>query len=354
MPNTPETLVILSPGFPENEADTTCLPSQQLFVKALKEICPGLEIIVIAFHYPFKPREYEWHGVKVMAIGGKDKGRLFRGTTWLKVWLILKRLKKEQQLVGLLSFWFGECAFVGSYFAKQNRLTHYSWLLGQDAKKGNKYFNWINPKGDELIALSDFIVEEVRKNYGVLPTEIIPVGIDTSLFDKPSLKRDIDILGAGSLIPLKQYDIFVDAISFLKDFYPEIKAVICGKGPEMDRLKALAALKNLDGNLEFKGELPHQEVLALMQRSKILLHPSNYEGYGAVLSEALYAGAHVVSFCQPMLKPARHHHIIKSKDEINSKILWLLRKKRMEHDPVRMCSIQQIAKNMITLYADPS
>jgi len=42
-----ETLVILSPGFPGNEADSTCMPPQQIFVKALRAICPGLEIIVL-------------------------------------------------------------------------------------------------------------------------------------------------------------------------------------------------------------------------------------------------------------------------------------------------------------------
>jgi hypothetical protein len=130
-----QTLVILSPGFPKDKADTACLPPQQTFVKALKEVCPGLNIIVLTFQYPFFAAEYEWHGVKVIAIGGKDRGQVFRLITWQKAWLILKKLHEEYQIVGLLSFWLGECAFVGSRFAKKYRLTHYSWLLGQDARK---------------------------------------------------------------------------------------------------------------------------------------------------------------------------------------------------------------------------
>ena len=80
MENKPETIVILSPGFPRNEADSTCMPPQQLFVKALKEICPGLNIIVLAFQYPFFAGEYQWNGVKVISLGGKNKGGFF---TWL-------------------------------------------------------------------------------------------------------------------------------------------------------------------------------------------------------------------------------------------------------------------------------
>jgi glycosyltransferase involved in cell wall biosynthesis len=350
MKNKQETLVILSPGFPANEADSTCMPPQQIFVKALKEICPGLNIVVLTFQYPFVAAEYDWYGIKVISIGGKEKGRLFRTLTWMKAWAILRKLNKQYQLMGLLSFWFGECALVGTYFAKRHGLSHYTWLLGQDVKKGNKYFKWIRPKGDSLIALSDFISKEVRKNYGILPLNVIPVGIDTSLFAPAPSKRDIDIFGAGSLIPIKQYDLFIEAIGFLKEAFPEIKAVICGKGPELGKLEVMAKSRNLENNLLFAGELPHEKVLALMQRSKIFLHTSNYEGFGAVLSEALYAGAHVVSFCKPMAKDFRHHHVVKTMDEMTTEILAILRNHRRGHDPVLMCPIQQIAKNMISLF----
>jgi len=350
MQNKPETLVILSPGFPANEADTTCMPPQQTFVKALKEVCPGLNIVVLTFQYPFIAAEYEWHGVRVIAIGGKEKSRLLRVVTWTKAWAILRKLKRQYQLIGLLSFWLGECALIGTYFAKRHGLNHYSWLLGQDAKKGNKYFKWIRPRGDSLIALSDFITREVKKNYGISPLQVIPVGIDTSLFTATSLKRDIDILGAGSLIPLKQYDVFIEAISSLKEVFPGIKAVICGNGPELEKLKAMAKSRDLEKHLLFAGELPHEKVLGLMQRSKIFLHTSNYEGFGAVLSEALYAGAHVVSFCKPMAKDFRHHHVVRTMDEMTIEISAILRNHTRGHDPVLMYPVQQVAKDMVSLF----
>jgi len=350
MENKLQTLVILSTGFAANETDTACMPPQQVFVKALKTVCPGLNVVDVTFQYPFVASEYEWHGVKVIAIGDKENGNVVRVFTWVKAWNILRKLNKQYQLMGLLSFWFGECAFIGSYFAKRYRLSHYSWLLGQDAKSGNKYFKRLKPKGETLIALSDFIAREVRKNYGILPSNIIPVGIDTSLYGEAPLKRDIDILGAGSLIPLKQYHLFVEVIDFLKGFFPGIKAVICGKGPELEHLQSLAEKLDLTGNLLFAGELPHKDVLALMQRSKVFLHPSNYEGFGAVLSEALYAGAHVVSFCKPMDKDFRHHHVVKNLDGMKAEILSVLKNTRRGHDPVLMCPAEQIAKNMISLF----
>ena len=183
-------------------------------------------------------------------------------------------------------------------------------------------------------------------------TQVIPVGIDTSLFGTAPDKRDIDILGAGSLIPLKQYDLFVKCVAFLKLSFPGIKVVICGKGPEIDSLKELSSQLNLTGNLVFAGELPHAEVLGMMQRSKVFLHTSNYEGFGAVLAEALYAGAHVVSFCKPMDREYRHHYVVKDVDEMHCKITGILKNTRRGHDAVQLCTTQQIAKNMISLFVD--
>src|SRR6202012_911888 len=103
--------------------------------------------------------------------------------TWMRVSKTLNRLNREDKLVGLLSFWMSDCALIAGRFAKKHGLKHFCWILGQDAKPGNKYFRWIKPGGHSLIALSDFIVKEVNKNYAVRPAHVIPAGIDTTLFD---------------------------------------------------------------------------------------------------------------------------------------------------------------------------
>ena len=71
-------LVILSPGFPENEADTTCLPAQQDLVRLLRQIRPSLELVIIAFQYPFTGKSYQWNGVPVIPLNGRNRGKLYR------------------------------------------------------------------------------------------------------------------------------------------------------------------------------------------------------------------------------------------------------------------------------------
>jgi glycosyltransferase involved in cell wall biosynthesis len=351
MANNPQkTLVILTPGFPENEADSTCIPPQQIFVKALKERYPELNIVVLTFIYPFFSEEYGWNGVRVISFGGKRKGMIYRKLTGPRILKVLKKLNKQQEIIGLLSFWMGKCAFIGDAFAKKYQFKHYCWLLGQDAKAGNKYFNKIKPEGASLIALSDFIVRECYKNHGVKPVHVIPVGIDTVLFNDGVVERDIDILGAGSLIPLKQYSVFVELIKELKVFFPNIRAVICGDGTEMEMLVKLVEAYNLQSNISFTGRLPHTEVLALMQRTKIFLHPSAYEGFGAVCLEALYAGAQVVSFVQPMDAPIQNWHIATDNTAMLKLLQGILNDQPINHDRILPYSIQANVKAMMQLF----
>jgi glycosyltransferase involved in cell wall biosynthesis len=345
-----KTLVILTPGFPENEDDTTCIPPQQIFVKVLKESYPDLNIIVVTFQYPFFAGEYQWNGVKVIAIGGEGKSRSRRGLTWLRAWRQLKQLNKDYRLIGLLSFWLGECAFVGDKFAKRYNLKHYCWMLGQDAKAGNKYVNWIKPTGDNLIALSDFIRAEFNRNYGIVAGQLVSGAVDSSLFKNAVTIRDVDVMGAGSLIPLKQYTVFVDVVFALKKYIPNIRAVLCGKGPEMEMLQAKINKLDLAHNITLMGEVPHAEVLTLMQRTKVFLHTSNYEGFGLVCLEALYAGAKVISFVRPMDEDITNWHIAPDAVTMQRLAAGILKNPDRKHYAVLPYAIKDNAHKMMALF----
>ena len=133
-------------------------------------------------------------------------------------------------------------------------------ILGQDAKKGNKYVKNIKLKAGELIALSDFVQDEFEKNHGIRPQHVIPAAIDIRQFSDMQQERDIDILAAGSLIPLKQYDIFIEIITEMKKELPGIKAALIGNGPEKEKLQNLIAASGLKADIILTGELPHPEV----------------------------------------------------------------------------------------------
>lgn len=345
------TLIILTPGFPENEADTTCLPDRQIFVRVLRDTYPDLNIVVLSFQYPFQSREYYWEGVRIIALGGKGRSGLLRRAIWLRAYQKLKQLNKENKVVGLLSFWLDECAFIAHSFAKKNGLQNYAWMLGQDARKGNRYVSRVvNKDGSNLIALSQFLIDQFEKNYGITAQHLVASGIDPTMFDTTVKDRNIDILAAGFLIPLKQYHLFIEAVKVVKQGIPNMRAVLCGKGPELDNLLALTKQYGLQNNIEFKGEISHTEMLSMMQQAKVFLHPSSYEGFGTVLLEALYAGAHVISFLKPMTKSFRHHYVVADAEEMGQTALDILMDDSRDHEPVLVQSVTQMAHDIMTLY----
>lgn len=344
------TLVILTPGFPKCESDTTCIPDRQIFVRILKKNFPLINIVVLAFQYPFEAKNAKWHGMDVICFNGRNKGKLSRLFTWYHVWKALRELNRKYELIGLLSFWIGECSFIGKLFARSCLLPHYCWILGQDAKKGNKYVKFIRPENNQLIALSDSLAAEFYKNYDVMPGHVIPNGIAPSLYPFKNFPRDIDVLGAGSLIPLKQYDIFLSMVSEIKGHFPSVKAIIAGKGPEAKKLSELAESMGLEKNVLLAGERPHEELLLLMQRSRVFLHTSLYEGFSSVCLEALYGGAQVVSFCQPMNIHLEHWHVVNDQEEMLQKALDILNDPFVDHSPRIPYVMDENAKRLMALY----
>ena len=125
MDNPEKTLIILSPGFPRNEADTTCLPLQQNLVHSIKENYPQTNIIVLAFQYPYFKRCYTWFDTTVISFNGRNKGGIPRLLLRHQIFLALKKINNSNEIIGLLSFWCGECAAIGQAFANKHGLKHF-------------------------------------------------------------------------------------------------------------------------------------------------------------------------------------------------------------------------------------
>ena len=345
----PDTLVILSPGFPKDETDSTCLPPQQVFVRNLKREYPNLNIIILTFQYPYYSAEYQWNGIDVISFGGRNKGGVSRLLIWARAMFKLRKLNRQYRLIGLLSFWVGECSLIASRFARKHQLRYYGWILGQDARAGNKFIARIKPAPDNIIAISDFVAAEFDRNYNIRPAHTIPIGIEPVKYDAAS-ERSIDILGAGSLIPLKRYDLLINLADELRKLFPNIRVVICGDGPEKTSLQNMITALHLDDHVTLVGELPHVEVLNLMARSLLFVHPSEYEGFSTVCLEALNAGTPVVSFIRPMHADIENWYIADPLESMIATAKELLNDARSRYVPVAPFQVKDSVKAIMELF----
>jgi glycosyltransferase involved in cell wall biosynthesis len=225
------------------------------------------------------------------------------------------------------------------------------WLAGQDARKTNHFVKRIKPDGRHIIAFSEFVQEEFSRNFGITPFCVANNGINPDAFPKLNAKsRKYDVLGAGSLIKLKNYSLFVEMMHRLRPQFPSLSAAIAGEGPERPALEAQIARLELRGNLRLLGSLPHPQVLELMNDARIFLHPSSYESNASVLIEALYAGCRVVSFQGLSRAPVENLTVCENEQEMLDALKQLLAHPAWQIKRVLFNSMDQTAQKIISLY----
>lgn len=198
----------------------------------------------------------------------------------------------------MLSFWQGWASYIGERVAKQHGIPHFTTLMGQDVLPANrKHLRNLSPERcTRLIAVSEFQNQVLEKTTGFRAGQVIPWGIAESEVpaDIPQDKK-LDVLGVGSLIPVKNWDKWLNTIALAKTSNPNLQAELIGSGPEWNRLEALARCLGIEKNVRFAGELPRAAVLARMREARVLLHTSDFESFGFVFAEASMNGMQIVS-----------------------------------------------------------
>jgi rhamnosyl/mannosyltransferase len=134
--------------------------------------------------------------------------------------------------------------------------------------------------------------------------EVIPLGIDTRMFDEVgiSMKPEIDrlrnlfgrefILFVGKLRYYKGLQFLIEAMPNI-----DVPLVVVGSGPMERDLKMLAANYRVTEKVHFMGELTEQDLAVFFHACSLFVLPSVYrsEAYGLVQLEAHVCAKPVVS-----------------------------------------------------------
>ena len=131
------------------------------------------------------------------------------------------------------------------------------------------------------------------------PLITIPNMVDTDLFSPGAPHatgtRPFRFISVGGLIPLKGFDVAIAALRLAREASrEEISLRIVGSGPELDRLRALAAMHGLADVVSFAGQLDNRAVAREMSESDAFVLATRYEAFGIVFIEALAAGLPVI------------------------------------------------------------
>ena len=123
--------------------------------------------------------------------------------------------------------------------------------------------------------------------YGGAPT-------DVSAYYTGEKHNDVfSVVYAGMLIPLKNVDITLQALSALKDTY-DFRFDIYGEGEEEQNLKHLAQILGNSDRVNFHGKVPRDEVIAAMGKADCFAMASSPETFGLTYLEAMACGCYTI------------------------------------------------------------
>jgi len=99
----------------------------------------------------------------------------------------------------------------------------------------------------------------------------------------------------GRLVPVKGYDILIEAMKRLAADIPNLVVLIVGEGEQKDDLQHQIEQSGLQGRVQLVGYYDRDAVLSIVKSSDIFAMPSRYEGTPIALLEAAALGCPIVS-----------------------------------------------------------
>jgi glycosyltransferase involved in cell wall biosynthesis len=124
---------------------------------------------------------------------------------------------------------------------------------------------------------------------------VINNGVDVATFAtaEPFHHPRPYVLGVGSLVPHKGYDLLVRGFSLAGA--SGVDLLIAGAGQESARLQALAETLGLDGRVHLLGNVTGARKVSLYRSAKLFVCPSRREPFANVILEAFASGVPVVA-----------------------------------------------------------
>lgn len=129
------------------------------------------------------------------------------------------------------------------------------------------------------------------------PITVLPIFTDTTKYTQiarlkhPRFK--ISLLGIGRFEKEKRFDRAIRALRAARDAGHDAGLTLVGSGRELGQLKELTHTLGLERYVEFVGW--KDDIVPYLAQADAVLVPSEYEGYGMVIVEALAAGVPVIA-----------------------------------------------------------
>jgi glycosyltransferase involved in cell wall biosynthesis len=178
-------------------------------------------------------------------------------------------------------------------------------------KRHPEFFRWFDlpfwnlllglslARSRSVIAVSEATARDVGQYYPGAASKAVVIrhGVDPEFFRIGDRRRaagaipDKYILTVSTLHPHKNLGRVLEAFASFRKAHPEFRLVIAGlKGFASEQLDARRRELNLEQSVRFTGWIPRPELYDLFEGATAYIAPSEFEGFGMPVIEALAAG----------------------------------------------------------------
>lgn len=166
-------------------------------------------------------------------------------------------------------------------------------------------FTRVFTRADVVQVISTFLGRWARRRGFTGRLEVIPNGVDVTLFSREEMPAVIDevkdslgkrmgdvfLVTTSRLVSKNGIDVVIKAMKFLPE---HVRFIVAGVGPEDLALKRLARESGVSERVRFMGEVAHSDIPKYLHACDIFVRPSRSEGMGNSFVEAMAAGLPVI------------------------------------------------------------
>jgi glycosyltransferase involved in cell wall biosynthesis len=158
----------------------------------------------------------------------------------------------------------------------------------------NTYYNRTPLQWNILKIMSRRVSKVICVSTDIYKISYNPINFPNSVENvKP---RDIDFVFVGRMTDQKDPLLLLHSFHLLLKNSQKVTSLhLIGTGELLPKIEAEAKLLGIMEYCNFDGDLPIEETLSILKRSKTLVSTSKYEGFGLARLEALASGCCVIS-----------------------------------------------------------
>jgi glycosyltransferase involved in cell wall biosynthesis len=316
-------LGLIVPGFSADQTDW-CIPAVRDLVR---ELAGRHDVHVFALRYPHRVSRYQVDGATVQSFGGALARRGARVRLLARALAGIMAEHRRQPFDVLHGLWADEPGVLavaagarlgvppvvslmggelvglddigyGGQLGLVNRtMTRQSIRRAARVTTGSAYLRTLaesQPEGDRVLRL--------------------PLGVDVRRFHPdpgddamiPLLQGQPRLLHVASLVPVKDQETLLRALSLIAGRAPDVHLHVVGEGPLLGHLRRRAAALEITARITFHGAVLHDHLPGYYHAADLCVLSSRHESQGMVVLEAAACGRATVGTAVGILPELAH------------------------------------------------